>query len=839
MKTKLLSLSLLPFFLGVQISLGTGGFFDITTNPAGFIELPEGGAAFVVININKSNPADPNPSFAFIDWGDGTIVNLSLNEPNPGQYASFGGHVYAQDGSYSITIQVDADSLPLTAFVFDEPPLVLPLNDVIMDADGGVTIPSAAFFDPGLQDNFNFQILWGDGPPENIPFNPLGQQGGPLTHTYPTLEQRTAIVNVFEFGAGAGHSAQFRVFPPLRLTNVDTAGTFNFDWQGGRPPYDIFASPTLQSSSFSHVLRTPDPFASFPAGLNKEFFRVVSDPTLPPLTIDTQINLIQNPAGPGTIIDTTIEVRNTLTNQLVDPPSISAFAGIAQDDPQNIPLISGGTGIFTGSISTDLAGSATVSVEIVELKLVSVEPFHIDADPVFNLDHVKDDWAFPDGQDEFTILVSADDVTGNPVGPLLSNFTVIVDPLVQHTLDYNECGQAVFSFTSTVPGRYPVSITENNSGITINDQVRFPVVAAEPLDAPQGLDPGENTPIVVPYSFYIPPGWGFSTATLSFLVDAEMTTIAGFTGATDPDLTDGIDITGVNFLPIGGGDFEVQVDVLRQPTSTATRATIDLGFDTSLGSGAATPTTGVVQISNLVSDATNPLFGSSSVPINDSFASGWECDCLQKAFKVGCIIYIRTPPPAGMAQPTDKEICDAHNAVNKIFFKACIYFDKTIAPFSLIGPEFDGPMDADAQARVRRRMLAALKDAGIDVGCCFVVAIVHQDLVGSKANTVAGNGPVGGTILIENGFFGNGRSLAHECGHACENDPNTNDHAHPHGAGNLMTPTDRGATGNDISTTDPDGPGPMESQSEMFRSNPRFKDKTRTFYIWKIPDNLA
>jgi hypothetical protein len=92
---------------------------------------------------------------------------------------------------------------------------------------------------------------------------------------------------------------------------------------------------------------------------------------------------------------------------------------------------------------------------------------------------------------------------------------------------------------------------------------------------------------------------------------------------------------------------------------------------------------------------------------------------------------------------------------------------------------------------------------------------------------------------MEEQYLDNGRSLGHECGHASENDPGSNDHDHPHGTDNLMTPTDRGATGTDISTTDPDGAGPEESQAEEFRSNPRFKDKNRNFYVWKIPDNLA
>jgi hypothetical protein len=708
-----------------------------------------------------------------------------------------------------------------------------------MDADGTVTIPGAAFFDPGLQDDFTFQVFWTVDTPKDIPFDPLGQQGGPLTHTYPTLQEQVVTVKVSESGAGVSHSVQFTVFPPITLTSGNTDGTFNFDWKGGRPPYDIVASPALRPGNFSLVLRTPDSFARLPADLKQAYFRVYSDPSLPPLTIDTQVDLIQDPATTGSAINVTIEVRDLLSNQLVAPPSITALAGVAQDDPQNIPLVSNQLGIFTGTISTDLAGSASVSVEIIELNMVSIEPFFIPADPVVNLDHVKADWAFPDGQDTFTVLVSAEDVTGNPVGPALSDFSVGVDPLVQHTLEYNACGQAVFNFTTTVPGRYPVSITENNSGLTINEQVRFPVVAAEPLHSPQGVDPSDDIQISVPYAFYIPAGWGFSTATLRFLVDAEMMTIAGFVGAIDPDPTDGIDIVDVTVAAIGGGDFEVRVDLSREADSTASRATIDLAFDTSLGSGALSPATGVVQISSLVSDASNPLFGDSTVPINDDFATGWECVCIQKTFKVGCIIYIRTPPPAGETQPTDEEICDAHDTVNDIFFKACITFDKTIAPFSLAGPEFDGPLNAAAQRRVRRRMLAALEDAGIDLGCCFVVGIIQQDLVGSKANTVAGNGPTGGTILMEEQYLDNGRSLGHECGHASENDPGSNDHDHPHGTDNLMTPTDRGATGTDISTTDPDGAGPEESQAEEFRSNPRFKDKNRNFYVWKIPDNLA
>ena len=836
MKTSCIPLSLLALFLSIQVALGA---FTITTSPDGFIDVPEGGAAYFVINISKVDPTDPDPTLASIDWGDGTAEELFLNKGGPGKYSALGGHIYAEDGDYFITVKVDTDTFNLRAFVFDESPIVLPLDDVIMDANGTVTIPSAAFFDPGLQDDFTFQVFWTGGTPKDIPFDLPGQQSSPLTHTYPTLQEQIVTVKISESGAGVSHSVQFTVFPPITLTSGNTDGTFDFDWKGGRPPYDIVASPAMKPGNFSLALRTPDTFASFPADSKQAYFQVYSDPSLPPLTIDTQVDLIQDPVTTGSVINVTIEVRDLLSNQLVAPPSITALAGVAQDDPQNIPLVSNQLGIFTGTISTDLAGSASVSVEIKEFNIVSIEPFFIPADPVARLDHVKADWAFPDGQDTFTVLVSAEDVTGNPVGPALADFSVGVDPLVQHTLEYNACGQAVFKFTTTVPGRYPVSITENNSGLTINEQVRFPVVAADPLHSPQSVDPSDDIQISVPYSFYIPAGWGFSTATLRFLVDAEMTTIAGFVGATDPDPTDGIDIVDVTVAAIGGGDFEVQVDLTRQANSTASRATIDLAFDTSLGSGALSPVTGVVQISSLVSDASNPLFGDSTVPINDDFATGWECDCLQKTFKVGCIIYIRTPPPAGEAQPTDEELCDAHDTVNKIFFKACITFDKTIAPFTLTGPEFNGPLDGNARNRVRRRMLAALEDADIDLGCCFVVGIIHQDLVGVKAATVAGNGPTGGIILIEDGFLDNGRSLAHECGHACENDPGTNDHNHPHGADNLMTPTDRGSTGTDISTTDPDGAGPKESQAEEFRSNPRFKDKIRNYYAWKIPDNLA
>src|SRR5262249_43969976 len=100
---------------------------------------------------------------ATVDYGDGSgVQSLALN---PDKTFSL-SHVYADEGSYAVTVSVDdddggSDSTSATITVLSVPPMVQPLADVSLN-EGDTYSATGSFTDPGA-DTWTASVDYGDG----------------------------------------------------------------------------------------------------------------------------------------------------------------------------------------------------------------------------------------------------------------------------------------------------------------------------------------------------------------------------------------------------------------------------------------------------------------------------------------------------------------------------------------------------------------------------------------------------------------------------------------------------------------------------------------------------
>ncbi len=125
--------------------------------------------------VNEGDTVNISPTFtdagssdtftATIDWGDGSaLVNV-----NPATSPIAAGHVYADNGVFTVTVTVTDDdggmsSDTLQVTVNNVAPAVNAGSDQTVNEGDTVNI-SAAFTDPGSGDTFTATIDWGDGSP--------------------------------------------------------------------------------------------------------------------------------------------------------------------------------------------------------------------------------------------------------------------------------------------------------------------------------------------------------------------------------------------------------------------------------------------------------------------------------------------------------------------------------------------------------------------------------------------------------------------------------------------------------------------------------------------------
>ncbi len=193
----------------------------LTNATATAVTATEGHAtgASTVATFTDTNPAATAADFTSgggsttIDWGDGATSPGTVTQTGPGQFAVSGDHVYADEGSYPITVRILDDGgstadAQATATIADaalaatgNPAFVStnPVNHTLATLTDANPAATTADFTSG---GGSTTIDWGDG--ATSAGTVTGPTGGPFTvggaHTYAALGPYTITVTVVDDG---------------------------------------------------------------------------------------------------------------------------------------------------------------------------------------------------------------------------------------------------------------------------------------------------------------------------------------------------------------------------------------------------------------------------------------------------------------------------------------------------------------------------------------------------------------------------------------------------------------------------------------------------------------
>jgi hypothetical protein len=137
--------------------------------------INEGSQAGLTVGFTRTGPAE-----ASIDWGDGSAPE----DPRIGTITNntvVAGHVYADQGTYTVTIQFSdrIDTISQSGQV-----QVLNVAPVIQNVGIDLLGLTAAFSDPGLADQHTVRVNWDDGTRIDKISVPLGERQFRVTHQY-------------------------------------------------------------------------------------------------------------------------------------------------------------------------------------------------------------------------------------------------------------------------------------------------------------------------------------------------------------------------------------------------------------------------------------------------------------------------------------------------------------------------------------------------------------------------------------------------------------------------------------------------------------------------------
>lgn len=161
--------------------------------------------------------SDPDPTgapadyAATIDWGDGTPASGgAITKGADGTFTVIGGHTYADEGSYHVTVTITDGDVPYNTAAVVDPATI---DDAPLSAAGvgflstnPVEHTLATFTDSNPQapvSDFTATIDWGDGTPLTEG-QVSGATGGPFTvagsHTYAKLGFKTITIHIVDDG---------------------------------------------------------------------------------------------------------------------------------------------------------------------------------------------------------------------------------------------------------------------------------------------------------------------------------------------------------------------------------------------------------------------------------------------------------------------------------------------------------------------------------------------------------------------------------------------------------------------------------------------------------------
>jgi len=180
------------------------------------INAAEGSSfAGTVATFTDSYAAGPATDFsATISWGDGSSTTGSIIPLGNGQYAIRGSHVYAEDGPYSVSVQItDAGgTLPavITSASVSDAALAATIGSISTMEGASFSGPVASFQDAnptGDLADYSATISWGDGTTSagTVSVNPTGGFQVSGSHTY-SLEGALGFTVTITDNGGASAS---------------------------------------------------------------------------------------------------------------------------------------------------------------------------------------------------------------------------------------------------------------------------------------------------------------------------------------------------------------------------------------------------------------------------------------------------------------------------------------------------------------------------------------------------------------------------------------------------------------------------------------------------------
>jgi hypothetical protein len=387
------------------------------TGAGGFsINAAEGKATGTqtVATFTDSGGPEVSPTFdykAAINWGDNTTSTgaITLNSAT-GVFTVQGGHLYAEDGSYNITVSLNHDNSPSvtvssSATVSD--PGVLASGGFSVGATEGITTSLqtlATFTDPGgpeVLKDYSASIAWGDGQNStgtislsNGLFTVVGshqylEQGSysitiTLGHDNSTPVTLTDTASVSEAALSA--AGQNFAVAEGTATGMITIATFT-DLGGPEVLTDYSASiawgDNSSSSGASVVIKPAGDGKTFLVQANHTYAEEGTDPitvtlgheSAPSLTV-TATATVSDPAVVGTGVTLTVNQGVPFNNQavatFVDPGGPEALTDYSAtinwgDNSTSSGTITLSNGTFTVSGShlyTQLLGSIPITITL-------------------------------------------------------------------------------------------------------------------------------------------------------------------------------------------------------------------------------------------------------------------------------------------------------------------------------------------------------------------------------------------------------------------------------------------------------------------------------------------
>jgi len=285
-----------------NVSVGNvNPLLDVTPSPTAIDEGQSVGFDAMFSDPGFDNPLNPNgpstESFTYdVNWGDDrdAIVGQSVPDTNgmPGTDSTGafnGSHVYADDGTYTVTVTIhdDDDGIAMQQFMVTvenvDPTLTLPNGDQSIDEGALLSLANlGTFSDPGFDnplnpgsekaESFTYDLDWGDGRDAIVGMNVADTGGGPGvnstgtfsgSHTYADDGMYMVTVTIHDDDDGSD-MLTFKVTvnnvaPTLAVTpsptTIKEGQTVDFDATFSDPGFDNPLNPGgATSESFRYFL---------------------------------------------------------------------------------------------------------------------------------------------------------------------------------------------------------------------------------------------------------------------------------------------------------------------------------------------------------------------------------------------------------------------------------------------------------------------------------------------------------------------------------------------------------------------------------------------------------